>query len=77
MVLEQLTPVVENELHVEPIVSEPLRVASGARHVLATHNGFQQRMLRFSEKNAPPELIRQRIGNYVQVEGAAVQAVQG
>jgi hypothetical protein len=47
---EQLTPVIENELHVEPIVSEPLRVASGARHVLATHNGFQQRVLRLNEK---------------------------
>ena len=27
-------------------VSEQLRVASGARHVLATHNGFQQRVPR-------------------------------
>jgi hypothetical protein len=27
--------------------------------------GFQERVLRLYEQNAPPELIRQRIGDYV------------
>lgn len=71
MALEQLTPVVENELHVEPIMSERLRVASVARHVLATHNGFQQRMLRLSEKNALPEWDpAAQLQTIVKVEGA-------
>jgi hypothetical protein len=28
--------------------------------------GFQERALRLYEQNAPPEIIRQRIGQYVQ-----------